>query len=73
MKIYNYKNNKDNKELMKQIIREYDELTLILLLSSLSLIVPLFFMLFDLYISALIFESILLVIVIVILIIEEFI
>ena len=68
MKIYNYKN---NKELMKQIIREYDELILIIMLSS--FIVPLFFMLFDLYISALIFESILLVIVIVKFIIEEFI
>lgn len=66
MKIYNYKNNKDNKELMKQIIREYDdELKFTILI--LSFIVPLFFMLF---ISALIFESI---IVIVIFIIEEFI
>lgn len=69
MKIYNYKN---NKELMKQIIREYDELIFTILILS-SFIVPLFFMLFDLYISALIFESILLVIVIVIFIIEEFI
>ena len=43
MKIYNYKNNKDNKELMKQIIREYDDNELKFTILILSFIVPLFF------------------------------